>query len=625
MRANKDFLKQLATQFASDIRTETQQTDPITFAQSLWGLNYNFLPAQKFIIKCLYRMPLDNQQKYIPIKDVFAQNLLDMYTELQFLQYLIKNKKTNIPSVQWYNQRIGKKRYTELLLNVGRRGSKSSIVSVIANVQLYRLMRKFDPQQYYGFPKGDQIFFTFASISDDAAQDLLNKVRTRLYNCQIFKDKVINDGAGYLTLQTDNDIAVNGKRQGVPSIKINTGACSSNGLRGKNNIMVVLDEIAFFSNTQNSKFSGTQIYNALTPSCASFKRFGSDNTQKGDGLIIQLSSPNKQQGIFFETYQDSFRMPQDILMFNLYTALMNHSIDSNFLKMQYKKNPQAFDVQYGANFSTKSAKFIGNKQELYQCVDKNKTQNQSSGILGIDYYMAIDLAYKNDATAIAIVHKQDDIYVVDYVNAYFPGSSDIWQFPNSIYKQYNELADYLTLPINVINDKIMQICKLFPIKRGTYDQWSGGFALEQLLYQQGLDQIQMNSYGPVVNSITFELFQTLLRDKKISFWNCEPLLQEILTLQCEQVRNNKKVQAPKQQGYHDDLFDAVSRAIHLCYNSTQRIFKKVTIGAGGIGESSNIKNAAAFHLTQIRKAKNHGFIQTRNTMNLKMNNYRFKI
>jgi hypothetical protein len=30
-------------------------------------------------------------------------------------------------------------------------------------------MRKFDPQKYYGFPKGDQIFFTFASISDDAA------------------------------------------------------------------------------------------------------------------------------------------------------------------------------------------------------------------------------------------------------------------------------------------------------------------------------------------------------------------------------------------------------------------------------------------------------------------------
>jgi hypothetical protein len=48
--------------------------------------------------------------------------------------------------------------------------------------------------------------------------------------------------------------------------------------------------------------------------------------------------------------------------------------------------------------------------------------------------MAIDLAYKNDATAIAIVHKEKDIYIVDYVNAFFPGSSDVWDIPNSIYK-----------------------------------------------------------------------------------------------------------------------------------------------------------------------------------------------
>lgn len=611
-RANTDFLKQMASQAATQIRGSTQQADPISFAESQWGLNYQFLPAQKFIVKCLYRMKLDNENKYIPYKDVFAQKQLGIFTQVQFLQYLIDNKKTNIPSVQWYNERVGTKRYTQLILDVGRRGSKSSIVSVISNIQLYRLIRKFDPQKYYGFPKGDQIFLTFASISDDAAEDLLNKVRTRLYNCDIFKNKVVTDGAGYLSLQTDNDIFVNGVRQGVPSIKINTGACSSNGLRGKNNIMVVLDQVAYFSNTQGSKFSGTQIYNALTPSCASFKRFGASVQQKGDGLIVQLSSPNKRQGIFYQTYQNSFKMPQDILMFNMYTALMNPKIDSNFLKIQYKKNPQIFDVQYGAKFSTKSAKYIGNPDILYQCVDKQKQCNQRSGILGTDYFMAIDLAYKNDATAIAIVHKQDDIYILDYVDAFFPGASDIWDIPNSIYKNYNELADYETLPINVINEKIMQICKLFPIKKGTYDQWSGGFALQQLLYQEGLQQIQMNSYGPVVNSITWDLFQTLMRDKKLSFWNCKPMIQQLLSLQCDTVRNTRKVQAPQQQGYHDDISDAVARAVHLCYNSTQRSYKKVTTGVGSGVMGAQVQNAVSYHVSQMRKAKQHGFIPTRN-------------
>lgn len=611
MRANTQFLKQLASQATTQIRGNTGQTDPISFAQASWGLNYNFLPAQKFIIKCLYRMPLDNTNKYIPFKDVFAQKQLDVFTQVQFLQYLIENKKTNIPSLQWYNERVGSKRYTELLLDVGRRGSKSSIVSVIANVELYRLLRKFDPQKYYGFPKGDQIFFTFASISDDAAQDLLNKVRTRLYNCQLFRDKVVTDGAGYLSMQTDNDIHVNGKRQGVPTIKINTGACSSNGLRGKNNIMVVLDEIAFFSNTQGSKFSGTQTYNALTPSCASFKPLEASAQEKGDGLIVQLSSPNKRQGIFYQTYQNSFKMVDDILMFNLYTALMNPKIDSNFLKMQYKKNPQTFDVEYGANFSVKTAKFIGNPQDLSKCVDEQRRDNQKSGVLGKDYYMAIDLAYKNDATAIAIVHKQGDLYIVDYANAYFPGASDVWDIPNSIYHRYNQLADYQTLPINVINEKIMQICKLFPIKKGTYDQWSGGYALQQLLYQQGLQQIQMHTYGPVVNSITWDLFETLMRDQKIRLMNVQPIVKQLLSLQCELVRNNKKVQAPQQQGYHDDLSDAISRAIHLCYNSTQKVHKKVSLGIGTGVMGGSIQSSAAYHLNQMKKIKQHGYIPTR--------------
>lgn len=611
MNANNNFLDDIASKSIQKIEKTKIATDPITFIQSSWGLGYTFLPAQKFIVKCLYRMPLDNTQKYIPIKDQFAEKLIDTLTEVQFLQFLIKQKRTNIVSLDWYNQRIGNKRYNQVLLCAGRRGSKTNLSSVVANNQIYRVLQKKNPQSYYGFPKGQQIFFTCASVDADGAVDLLNKMRSKLMNCAPLKDKIVGDSVDYLTIQTDNDIQVYGKRRGVPTIKVNTGACSSNGLRGKNNIMVILDEIAFFSTTQSSKFSGTQIYNALTPSCASFKRHNAEQGQKGDGLVFLISSPNKKQGIFWETYQNSFKLPDDILMFKLGTALMNPTVDSNYLKLQYKKNPQAFDVQYNANFSTKSLKFIGDKQQLYKCVDEKRTTNANGGIQGNDYFMAIDLAYKNDATAIAVVHKEKDIYIVDYVNAYFPGSSDIWDIPNSIYKEYNEYADLDTLPINLIHDIITDLCKRFPIKKGTYDQWSGGFALQQLLYQEGLQRIEMNSYGPVVNSITWDLFETLMRDQKISFWNCKPLLQQLLTLQYQMVRNNRKIFAPQQQGYHDDLSDAVARAIHLCYNSTQRVTKKITTGVGYGVNRANTQSAVAYNAYRWNKIKQHGGIPSR--------------
>lgn len=886
MNADNSFLDDIAAKTIQKIQKNKVISDPITFAQASWGLGYSFLPAQKFITKCIYHMPLDDQEKYIPLKDQFAQKTIDNFTQVQFLQYLIKQKRTNIVSLDWYNQRVGKQRYNQVILCAGRRASKcfdqdfqiltnygfltakkilqkyqkgqqlylntynldsgkitftnkikvqnngiqqclkikcsngffnittknhpflvydyltqkiqfvqadklkpkdvlvcsnflnynndkynffssiksyfaalcgkfdykgkknfdfikrgskkqmlkflfllfgdvnyksfkkslseqyvsqlqnillifgiktkinkieksffgkkyilfdlqpcdffayslylqkvcslinkrdvlelkksdiclntvqsvqsvgqkntiaievqdthiiatsiithnSNLSSVIANYQVYRLIQKKNPQSYYGFPKGEQVFFTCASVDADGATDLLNKMRSKLMNCAPMRDKIVGDSVDYLTMQTDNDIQVYGKRRGVPTIKINTGACSSNGLRGKNNIMVILDQVAFFSATQSSKFSGTEIYNALTPSCASFKRKGATNEQKGDGLVFLISSPAKQQGIFWQTYQNSFKLADDILMFKMGTSMVNPYVDSNYLKMQYKKNPQTFDIEYNANFSTKTLKFIGNKQQLHQCVDKNRLQNQSGGIQGNDYFMAIDLAYKNDATAIAIVHKEKDIYIVDYVNAFFPGSSDVWQIPNSIYKCYNQFADHQTLSINLINDIIVGLCKKFPIKKGTYDQWSGGFALQQLLYEQGLQRIEMNSYGPVVNSITWDLFQTLMRDKKINFWNCQPLIAELLDLQYQVSRNNKKVFAPKQQGCHDDMSDAVARAIHLCYNSTQKVTKKVTSGVGfGINRHST-QSAISYNLSRWNKIKMHGGVASR--------------
>ena len=609
--ADNSFLDDIAAKTIQKIEKNKTISDPITFAEASWGLGYSFLPAQKFITKCIYRMPLDNTEKYIPLKDQFAQKLIDTFTEVQFLQYLIKEKRTNIVSLDWYNQRIGKQRYNQVILCAGRRASKSNLSSVIANYQVYRLLQRKNPQSYYGFPKGQQVFFTCASIDADGATDLLNKMRSKLMNCAPMKDKIVGDSVDYLTMQTDNDVQVYGKRRGVPTIKINTGACSSNGLRGKNNIMVILDQVAFFSTTQSSKFSGTEIYNALTPSCASFKRKGAQADEKGDGLVFLISSPNKQQGIFWQTYQNSFRMVDDILMFQMNTSMVNPFVDSNYLKLQYKKNPQTFDVEYNANFSTKSLKFIGDKQQLYKCVDEQRTANPSGGIQGHDYFMAIDLAYKNDATAIAIVHKQKDVYIVDYVNAMFPGSSDIWEIPNSIYKQYNEFADMETLSINLIHQVVKDLCKRFPIKKGTYDQWSGGFALQQLLYEQGLQRIQMNSYGPVVNSITWDLFETLMRDQKISFWNCKPLLQQLCTLQYQVVRNNRKVFAPKQQGFHDDLSDAVARAIHLCYNSTQRVTKKVTTGVGFGSQRGVVQSAVSYNMNKWNKIKQHGGVQSR--------------
>lgn len=608
-RADTDFLKDFTNNLLKENIDDDKIADIITFTESQWGLNFKLLPAQKFILKCLYRMPLDNTEKYIPVKDIFCEETLDILTEEEFLLFLIKEGRTNIVSLEKYKESVGEKRYNEMIVCAGRRGSKTNLSSVIASYEIYRVLKKNNPQQYYGFPEAEQIFFTCASVDSEGAVDLLNKIKSRFFGCPILKDKQVGDGAEYLTLQTDHDIETYGARNGVPTIKINTGACASNGLRGKNSIMVILDEVAFFGDNENSKFSGTNVYNALTPSCASFKRKDAPISEKGDGLIVLISSPKKKSGIFWETYENSFKMSDDILMFKMYSALMNPENDSNYLRLQHKKNPEVFDIEFGANFSSKTTHFIADKSILYDCVDIDKRENPREGDVSKDYYLAVDLAYKNDATSLALVHKEDDIYHVDYVNAYFPGSSDVWSIPNSIYQNYNELAEYNTFPVDLVGEVIEDLSKKFMIKKGIYDQWSGGYPLETYLYNKGLDRIEMVGFGPNVNSLIVDLFETLLRDKKIKFWNCEPMLQEFLTLEVETIRNNfRKVQAPQQDGYHDDIFDAVSRAIYLCYINTQKTSKRVTLGAGnGMVGTDN----SGYMISQMRKSKIHGTIATR--------------
>jgi hypothetical protein len=49
----------------------------------------------------------------------------------------------------------------------------------------------------------------------------------------------------------------------------------------------------------------------------------------------------------------------------------------------------------------------------------------------------------------------------------------------------------------------------------------------------------------------------------------------------------------------------------LCYNSTQRVHKKVTTGTGyGVG-GAQVQTSASYHLNQMRKIKQHGYIQSR--------------
>ena len=88
----------------------------LDYIESDWGLGMKLYPAQKFLVKLYYYLPLDDVNKTIEIRDMFATKVLYTFTEVEYLKYLYDEGRCNIGE-QDHERR-------ELVLAIGRRAGK---------------------------------------------------------------------------------------------------------------------------------------------------------------------------------------------------------------------------------------------------------------------------------------------------------------------------------------------------------------------------------------------------------------------------------------------------------------------------------------------------------------------
>ncbi|GAG98060.1 unnamed protein product, partial [marine sediment metagenome] len=262
------------------------------------------------------------------------------------------------------------------------------------------------------------------------------------------------------------------------------GGCSSNALRGRNAIVVIMDEMAFFLDN-SGRFSGSEVYKALTPSVASFKE---------DGKVICISSPYAKYGSFYERWQQSFHEQEITLAFKMYSSMANpDNVGTAFLKAARRRDKTGFMCEYGAEFSDSVVAWVEDESEFKRCI-KNIPQ-KTRGETGIKYFMGIDLGFKNDGAAVAIVHRDPKTgkIILDFADVWFSGASDVWDFEDSIYQGCNKYAGQDLLKMADIVGEIKELVRWFPLQSGTFDQ-SSGYALAELLKAKGLKQIQMENF-----------------------------------------------------------------------------------------------------------------------------------
>ena len=119
------YFKPESEQHQSSTPQEEEIKDIIGFFDDVEELDLT--PQQIFIYKCIYGLPLDDNDRVIPIYDKFKENIEEVLTEVEFFYWLRERG--------WINQAtpegILAKKFIEIILPMGRRSSKSFMIGGI--------------------------------------------------------------------------------------------------------------------------------------------------------------------------------------------------------------------------------------------------------------------------------------------------------------------------------------------------------------------------------------------------------------------------------------------------------------------------------------------------------------
>lgn len=584
--SSNNLIAHIAKDFMSGNSDEI--VDVCTFIEAPWGLGIKLFPSQKFILKSFYGMELDDSSKTIEVPDILNEKTLYKFTERQFLDFLVSEGRCNTNVVEGVN-------FHELVLVLGRRATKSTLASCISNYELYKLVKKGDPSRFFGFPPNTEIAILNVAPTDEQAGTVFNMIKSQALGCPYLRDRSLNQTMDYFNLQTDADKKIYGKPKA--SLLSIAGGCSSNALRGKNGIVVIMDEMAFFIDKANSRFSGAEVYKALTPSMTDFGEHGK---------VLCLSSPYGKFGRFYERYQESFEEPEYTLMFKMYTAMANPRVPSDILRAAYRRNKTGFMCEYGGEFSDRVTAWIESETEFRKNVSQRPMVTR--GQRETQYFIGIDLGFKNDGTALAIVHKEGSKIVLDYADVWFGGESDVWNVTDSIYHGCTKYQNKPILKMADIVEEIKDLSRWFGIKSGVFDQ-AGGWGFQELLTASGFKQIEMRHFSDTLNAEVYQLSKRLYGEQLLDLYDHPVLIPEMLSLEAEKKSKGKViVEAPNREGAHDDISDAFVRAVWMCYNASSRRASHMTTGAGGaIGAGHALQSGVVTQQqAMFSKRKMHG-------------------
>lgn len=462
-----------------------------------------------------------------------------------------------------------KNRFQELVLIIGRRGTKSFLTVTIALYEIYRLLSMGHPQKKLKLPDFQEIHILNVARNENQAKDsIFTPMKNLAVSSPFFDTHVGLDNELEMKFLTDYDIAENerraikGRNKLGGTIIAKCGSSSAEGLVGKTCWIIILDELAAMAGDNPNSGVDKKLYNELKPSLTTFGK---------DGKIVCLSNPKGPFGKLFELYNTRLE-EKTTLVLKLPTWHINANVDKLWLANEKKKDPIEFNMQYGAEFGSNSENPFLTPEDVDDAFNNSTVLTRSEERQqGYDYYCHVDPSNRSDYYAVAVVHgiptgdidvtgKKLKRFVVDHLHFWAP-------------VQIKQPVPYID-----VEKYLLELHQKFRFKQVTFDQWHSSEMVQKLV-TMGVPA-KINVFNKEYKDKIYISLLEAFRNHRIEFYRMSGgqvydragklvYINEISEAKDQFMFLQKKWRNGKQviealTGYKDDICDAVAAAIYEC-------------------------------------------------------------
>lgn len=345
-----------------------------------------------------------------------------------------------------YNPRL--RPYKDFIGVGGMRGGKTALVSMIGCYEVFDVVTKPNPQEYWGLLPHQLISISCLAASERQIQDGI------YYNILQFLENSEWFNTWYDFIYRASDIECRAK-----NFKLRTLSSSANTGAGRSNKAVIFDELDLFEGTDGPR-EAWQTYNVMRKSTVTFGM---------DGHSFAISSPRDENGIIMTLYKRGSALnamgrpiQPDVYAWLRPTWELNPYISEADLREEYKFDMDTFYRDFACDPSSVSRVQFPAGAKFYH--RPNLLQKDYVASSDIPHVIAIDPAWKNDAYGIAVGYYDygRGVTVVDGVIRLQKDEDQKYLLPSKVKNYIGDICDNLhatTLLYDVmISPEIVEYC-----------------------------------------------------------------------------------------------------------------------------------------------------------------------